>query len=186
MPNDPRIKFKKRIYDPSRNLMYEERTGGGGGSFPSGGGGGGGNIPWTPIGPSDPVKPVDPINPFNPFGPFNPAIVPFDPYQRRQKGRLEDFMRRDAQDYYNRSQIRPKIATPKFDNDVPPSDLPGIDILVDGSPAPAPPAGPSSRLLPGAKPTALSGITGKPPPRKTCQRSLTSNKKCKCNFMGIS
>ena len=76
-------------------------------------------------------------------------------------------MRRDAQKYYDRAQ-RPKIATPKmFDNDVAPSDLPGIDILVDAPSAPAPSTlpGPSSRLLPGAKPTALSGITGKPPPR---------------------
>jgi hypothetical protein len=172
MPNDPRIKFKKRLYDPSRNLMYEERTGGGGGSYPSGGGGGGGggNIPWTPIGPSNPVKPVDPINPY-PYLPSFPIVptAPFDPYQRGPKSRADEAkmrMRRDAQKYYDRAQ-RPKIATPKMFDDIPRSDLPGIDILVDApsAPTPAPPAGPSSRLLPGAKPTALSGITGKPPPR---------------------
>jgi hypothetical protein len=171
MPNDPRLKFKKKVYDTSRNLLYEERTGGGGGTFPSGGGGGP-PAPDPKRKPTDTIftptkKPVNPVNPFDPFSPFNPAIVPFDPYQRKQKSRLEDFMKRDAQDYYNRSQIRPKIATPKFDNDVAPSALPNVDILVDAPPAPAPSTlpNPNSRLLFGAKATAISGITGKLPPR---------------------
>lgn len=35
MPNDPRVKFKKKkIYDPSNNLIFEERTGGGEASGP--------------------------------------------------------------------------------------------------------------------------------------------------------
>ena len=175
MPNDPRIKFKKKVYDPSRNLMYEQRTGGGGGSFPSGGGGGGGGgggIPWTPVGPSIPVKPVNPVNPVNPYFPSFPIVptAPFDPYERKLNVRIDEAkmkMRRDAQKYYDRAQ-RPKIATPKmFDDMPPPSDLPGVNVLVDAPPAPAPSTlpGPSSRLLPGAKPTALSGILGKPPPR---------------------
>lgn len=29
MPNDPRLKFKKKVYVPSHNLMYEQRIGGG-------------------------------------------------------------------------------------------------------------------------------------------------------------
>ena len=36
MPNDPRIKFKKKVYDPSSNLIYEERTGGGVETYPLG------------------------------------------------------------------------------------------------------------------------------------------------------
>ena len=169
MPNDPRVKFKKKVYDPSRNLMYEERTGGGGGSYPSGGGGGPPG-PDPKRKPTDTIftptkKPVDPINPY-PYLPSFPIVptAPFDPYERKLNSRIDEAkmrMRRDAQKYYDRAQ-RPKIATPKmFDNDVPPSDLPGIDILVDAPSAP----GPSSRLLVNAKPTAISGITGKPPPR---------------------
>jgi hypothetical protein len=66
MPNDPRVKFKKKVYDASRNIMFLPQdygslrpgggrgAGGGGasagsggnGGWPSGGGGGGagGNI----------------------------------------------------------------------------------------------------------------------------------------------
>ena len=65
MPNDPRVKFKKRIYDSSRNFMYEERTGGGGGNYP----GGGGYVPPSPI--PYPDKPP----PFNPL----PHVDPCEP-----------------------------------------------------------------------------------------------------------
>ena len=53
MPNDPRVKFRKKVYDPSRNIYYdyEPRIGGGGGSPFSGGGGGGYGPEPGPPGP---------------------------------------------------------------------------------------------------------------------------------------
>jgi len=174
MPNDPRHKFKKKMYDMSRNIMYfEERTGGGGTGFPSGGGGGGGgggNIPWTPVGPVNPINPVNPVNPYGP-SPF-PIIptAPFDPYQRKLNLRINELnmkFKRDAQKYYDEAQ-KPKIVTPKmFDTDVPPSELAGVDILVDAPDAPVSSdlPRPSSRLLAGAKPTPFAEAMGKLPPR---------------------
>lgn len=32
MPNDPRVKFKKKVYDASRNILYFQGSGGGRGS----------------------------------------------------------------------------------------------------------------------------------------------------------
>ena len=87
MPNDPRIKFKKRMYDPSRNLLYEERVGGGGGTFPSGGGGGGKPQPDPQPKPKPKPSPYGPFSPFSPF-PIIPT-APFDPYQRGPKARAE-------------------------------------------------------------------------------------------------
>lgn len=66
MPNDPRLKFKKKVYDASRNIIYFQGSGGGGrlrsiyedgtptdeGGGDTGGGGtgggGGGVVPYTP------------------------------------------------------------------------------------------------------------------------------------------
>jgi hypothetical protein len=135
MPNDPRVKFKKRMYDPSRNLIYEERTGGGGGSFPSGGGGGGGggNIPWTPIGPSNPVNPVNPY-PYLPSFPIIPT-APFDPYQRGPKARAEAAEARIILEENARLRARPNMRSLDMQDmrgrDREPSVLDNIDLLVD-------------------------------------------------------
>lgn len=69
MPNDPRVKFKKKVYDASRNILYFQGSGGGrgsrsifedgtptdegggdtgGGGTGGGGEGGGGVVPYTP------------------------------------------------------------------------------------------------------------------------------------------
>ena len=69
MPNDPRLKFKKKVYDASRNIIYFQGSGGGGrlrsiyedgtptdegggdtggGGTGGGGTGGGGVVPYTP------------------------------------------------------------------------------------------------------------------------------------------
>ena len=84
MPNDPRLKFKKKVYDMSRNPYYTYfgddssfRPGGGSGA---GGGGepvippdpGGGGEPWTPLNPSIPVNPPPEPTP----EPDNPNLNP--------------------------------------------------------------------------------------------------------------
>jgi hypothetical protein len=87
MPNDPRHKFKKQVYDMSRNVMYYASGRGGGGSGGGGGGGGGGNIPWTPVGPSHPVHPIKPG--VDPVYPIKPYPTPFDPRPNRPPGIVE-------------------------------------------------------------------------------------------------
>ena len=90
MPNDPRHKFKKQVYDMSRNVMYYA-SGGGGGQF--GGGGSGG-----PPGPDPKRKPTDtiftptkkPIKPsVDPVYPIRPFPTPFDPRPYRPPGIVE-------------------------------------------------------------------------------------------------
>lgn len=165
MPNDPRHKFKKKVYDPSRNLMYEERTGGGGGSGGGGGGGGGGVIPWTPVNP--PIKPVNPVKP-DPFNPFRPSIAPFDPYERKLQERLDERARistENAQKYYEKSQR--KIVGPKYDILDEDINIPVDDILVDDGAGVfergrAPVIKPVDLLNPPAKPAGIPRTLPKP------------------------
>ena len=170
MPNDPRIKFKKKVYDPSRNLMYEERTGGGGGSFPSGGGGGGGGgggIPWTPIVPSNPVNPVNPVNPYLPSFPIVPT-APFDPYERKLQERLNErarVSRENAQKYYEKTQR--KIVGPKYDILDDDLNIPVDSMLVDDGAGvfgkgQVPVIKPVNLLDPPAKPAGIPRTLPKP------------------------
>jgi hypothetical protein len=162
MPNDPRHKFKKQVYDMSRNLFYEQRTGGGGGGGSGGGGGGGGgNIPWTPVGPSHPVHPIKPgVDPVYPIRPFP---TPFDPRPYRPPGiaertlesaRLRYLAEMDAR---NRARIVPMPKDDILD-----------DILVD-DPTPDVKPGPINIRDIFGQPTAFTeaaaGGRGKAPPR---------------------
>jgi hypothetical protein len=120
MPNDPRHKFKKQVYDMSRNIFYEQRTGGGGAGFPSGGGGGGGPPapdpqPKPKPDPDDPPYVPPNVDPYDPYGPFKPAILPFDPYQRRLIARADEARLRIEAEENERLKVRPIVKSNTMD-----------------------------------------------------------------------
>ena len=127
MPNDPRVKFKKRIYDPSRNL-FEERTGGGGGNPP----GGGGYVPPSVI-PDKPYNPpphVDPTpTPSDPFLPFIPSITPFDPYHRKIRERADALRDKMIADENARLKVKPIVKPQVIDRPRPKSGV--LDDMLD-------------------------------------------------------
>jgi hypothetical protein len=163
MPNDPRHKFKKQVYDMSRNVMYYA-TGGGG--IPSGGGGGGGPPGPDPKPKPTPtiyVPPVKPINPVDPVYPIRPYPTPFDPRPYRPPGIVERTLE-DARlrylaemDARNRARIVP----------MPKDDILN-DILVDDATPGVKPGRVNVRDIFG-QPTpfteAAAGGRGKAPPR---------------------
>ena len=75
MPNDPRVKFKKKIHDLCGNYVHFRSSGYGGGVF------GGSNFP-TPPGPGPdpdptPTVPIIPdVPPYNPPAPIKPGLDP--------------------------------------------------------------------------------------------------------------
>jgi hypothetical protein len=164
MPNDPRHKFKKQVYDMSRNVMYYA-TGGGG--IPTGGGGGGGGPPGPDPkkGPTETIftpnkKPVIPVDPVYPIRPFP---TPFDPRPYRPPGiaertldsaRLRYLAEMDAR---NRARIVPMPKDDILD-----------DILVDDPTPGVKPVSVNVRDIFGeATPftEAAAGGRGKAPPR---------------------
>lgn len=109
MPNDPRHKFKKQVYDMSHNVLYYA-TGGGGG--PIGGGGSGGPPgPDPKRKPTDTIftpnkKPVKPVEP--PKYPIRPFPTPYDPRPYRPPGIVERNINRMLEERQNaRARIRP-------------------------------------------------------------------------------
>jgi hypothetical protein len=86
MPNDPRHKFKKQVYDMSRNVLYYA-TGGGG--IPTGGGGGGGGPPGPDPKPKPKPDPKPTPSPDDPVYPIRPFPTPFDPRPYRPPGIVE-------------------------------------------------------------------------------------------------
>ena len=166
MPNDPRHKFKKKVYDMSRNLIFQERTGGGGGSGAGGGdgggGGGGGGIPWTPIVPSNPVNPPPHVDPSNPDYPIRPFPTPFDPRPNRPPGIVETLADRARLrllaeiDARNRARIVPRTQDDILN-----------DILVDDATPDIKPARPNVNDIFGQSTPVdvAAGGKGKPPPK---------------------
>jgi hypothetical protein len=159
MPNDPRHKFKKQVYDMSRNVMYYA-TGGGG--IPTGGGGGGGGPPGPDPQPKPKPKPT-PTPTVNPVYPIKPYPTPFDPRPYRPPGIVERTLENARLRYLadmearNRARIVP----------MPKDDILN-DILVD-DPTPDVKPGPINirDIFGEATPftEAAAGGRGKAPPR---------------------
>jgi hypothetical protein len=160
MPNDPRHKFKKQVYDMSRNVMYYA-TGGGG--IPIGGGGGGGGPPGPDPKPKPKPDPKPTPSPDDPVYPIRPFPTPFDPRPYRPPGIVERTLE-DARlrylaemDARNRARIVPMPKDDILD-----------DILVD-DPTPDVKPGPINIRNIFGEPTpfteAAAGGRGKAPPK---------------------
>lgn len=163
MPNDPRHKFKKQVYDLSRNIMYYST--GGGGSGAGGGDSGGGVTPRKPPTPTIYVPPGPgpiPVPGDNPVYPIRPFPTPFDPRPNRPPGIVETLADRARLrllaeiDARNRARIVPISQDDIFN-----------DILVDDATPDIKPARPNVNDIFGqSTPVDLAaGGKGKPPPK---------------------
>jgi hypothetical protein len=161
MPNDPRHKFKKQVYDMSRNVMYYA-TGGGG--IPTGGGGGGGGPPGPDPKPKPKPTPtiyVPPVTPVDPDYPIRPFPTPLDPRPYRPPGIVERTLESARLRYLAEMEARNRAQV------VPTNDILD-DILVDDPTPGVKPVRVNVRDIFGeATPftEAAAGGRGKAPPR---------------------